>query len=55
MIGGASDEIAPPQRRVTCAAESCGALETERDRLCSSDAGAIDAAEGAPAHNAGGA
>ena len=40
---------------MTCAAESCGARETERDRFCSSDAGAIDAAEGGPAHNARGA
>ena len=40
---------------VTCAAESCGDHETERDRLCSSDAGEIDAAEGGPARNAGGA
>ena len=55
MIGGASDEVAPPQRRVTCAAESCDARETERERLCSSDAGAIDVAEGGPAHSAGGA
>ena len=42
-------------RRVTCAAGRCGARETERDRFCSSDAGAIDAAEGGPARNAGGA
>ena len=40
-------------RRVTFFAESSGARETERDRFCSSDAGAIDAAEGAQ-HNAGG-
>ena len=40
---------------VTCATDSCGARETERDRLCGSDAGEIDAAEGGPAHNAGGA
>ena len=39
---------------MACAAESCGARETERDRFCSADAGAIDAAEGGPAHNAGG-
>ena len=53
MIGRASDEIAPPYKRVTCATESCGARETGRDRLCSSGAGTIDAAEGGPAHNAG--
>ena len=42
-------------RRVTCADESCcGARETERYRFCSSDAGAIDAAEGGQ-HTAGGA
>ena len=55
VIGGANGEIVPPWRNVTCAAESCGTRETERDRLCSADAGAIDAAEGGPAHNAGGA
>ena len=53
MVGGASDEIAPRSRHATCAAENCGAFQTERDRFCSSDAGAIDAAEGGPAHNAG--
>ena len=55
MVGGASDEIAPRSRHATCAAENCGAFQTERYRFCSSDAGAIDAAEGGPAHNAGGA
>ena len=54
MTGAASDDIAPPWRRATYAAESFGARETERDRICSSDAGAIDAAEGGPAHNARG-
>ena len=49
VTGAASDDIAPPWRRATYAAESFGARETERDRICSSDAGAIDAAEGGPA------
>ena len=39
---------------MTCAVEISGARETELDGFCSSDAGAIDAAEGGPAHSAGG-
>ena len=39
------------RRDVWRAAETCGARETERDRFCTSDAGAIDAAEGGPAPN----